>query len=158
MKPEISAAQQYLFDTGHEVGELAKRYFNGGVEIEAEYYEIDKAIKYTEDAVQQGEDVIFEATALSPDGGFSRIDILKKVNGSDAWDLIEVKASTGVRDCHLDDITFQRHAFVNAGYKIRKSVLMHVNNQYVRSGELEIQMLFTLEDCTKIVQENNPLF
>ena len=154
MKPEIPAAQQHLFDTGHEVGELAKRYFNSGVEIEAEYYELDKTIKFTEDAIRQGEDVIFEATALSPDGAFSRIDILYKVNGSDAWDLIEVKASTGVRDYHLDDITFQRYAFTNAGYKIRKSVLMHLNNQYVRSAELEINKLFTLEDCTNIVQEN----
>jgi hypothetical protein len=152
LKPEISEAQQHLFDTGHEVGELAKQYFNGGVEITAEYYEIDKAISSTEDAIRQGKDIIFEATALSPDGAFSRIDILKKVNGTDAWDLIEVKASTGVKDYQLDDITFQRYAFSNAGYKIRKSVLMHVNNQYVRTGELEINKLFTLEDCTEIVQ------
>jgi hypothetical protein len=153
LKPEISEAQQHLFDTGHEIGELAKEYFKGGVEITAEYYEIDKAIESTDDAIRQGEDVIFEATALSPDGAFSRIDILKKVNESDAWDLIEVKASTGVRDYHFDDITFQRYAFANAGYKIRKSVLMHVNNQYVRSKELEISKLFTLENCTEIVQE-----
>jgi len=115
LKPEITESQQHLFNTGHEVGELAKRYFNGGVEIEVEYYEINKAIKYTGDAIRQGKDIIFEATALSSDGAFSRIDILKKVNGSDTWDLIEVKASTGVRDYHLDDITFQRYAFSNAG-------------------------------------------
>ncbi|MFC1881805.1 hypothetical protein ACFL2S_09965 [Thermodesulfobacteriota bacterium] len=144
MKPEISEAQQHLFDTGHEVGELAKQYFKGGVEIQAEYYEIDKAISSTEDAIRQGKDILFEATALSSDGAFSRIDILKKVNRSDAWNLIEVKASTGVRDYHLDDITFQKYAFSNAGYGIRKSVLMHINNQYVRVGGLNVNELFTL--------------
>ena len=119
LKPEITEAQQHLFDTGHEIGELAKEYFKGGVEITAEYYEIDKAIGSTEDAIRQGEDVIFEATALSSDGAFSRIDILKKINGTNAWDLIEVKASTGVRDYHLDDITFQRYAFaVRADLKV----------------------------------------
>ena len=153
LKLEITEAQQHLFDTGHEIGELAEDYFKGGVEIEAEYYEIDKAIESTDDAIQQGKDIIFEATALSSDGAFSRIDILKMVNGSDAWDLIEVKASTGVRDYHLDDITFQRYAFSNAGYNIRKSVLMHINNQYVRAGELNVNKLFSLTDCTEIVQE-----
>lgn len=153
LKPEITEAQQHLFDTGHEVGELAKQYFKGGIEIEAEYYEIDKAIESTDDVIRQGKDIIFEATALSPDGAFSKIDILKKVKGSDAWDLIEVKASTGVKDYHLDDITFQRYAFANAGYGIRKSILMHVNNEYVRTGELNVNELFTLKDCTEVVQE-----
>ena len=152
LKPEITEAQQHLFDTGHEIGELAKEHFKGGVEIEAEYYEIDKAIELTDNAIRQGKNPIFEATALSPDGAFSRIDVLNKVNGSETWDLIEVKASTGVKDYHHDDITFQRYAFANAGYKIRKSILMHVNNEYVRTGELNVNELFTLEDCTEIVQ------
>ena len=153
LKPEVSEAQQHLFDTGHEIGELAKHYFKSGVEITAEYYQIDKAIKSTNDYIRQGERIIFEATAASPDGGFSRIDILKKANRTDVWDLIEVKASTGVRNYYLDDITFQRYAFANAGYQVRKSVLMHVNNQYMRTGDLNIKELFVLEDCTEIVQE-----
>ena len=152
-KPEITEAQQHLFDTGHEVGERAKQYFRGGIEIEAEYYEIDKAISSTEDAIRQGEETIFEATALSPDGAYSRIDILKKVNGSNSWDLIEVKASTGVKDYHLDDITFQRYAFAGAGYEIRKSILMHINNEYVRNGDLNLNELFSLVDCTATVQD-----
>ena len=153
LKPEVSEAQQHLFDTGHEIGELAKQYFKHGVEITAKYYQIEKAIKSTNDFIHQGEKTIFEATASSPDGGFSRIDILKKANRTDAWDLIEVKASTGVRNYYLEDITFQRYAFANAGYKIRNSILMHVNNQYLRTGDLNIKELFTLEDCTEIVQE-----
>ena len=153
LKPEITAALQNLFDTGHEIGELARQYFKGGVEITAEYYEIARAIKLTGEAVRQGENIIFEATAGSSDGAYSRIDVLKKVDGSDAWDLIEVKASTGVKDYHLDDITFQRYAFAGAGYEIRKSILMHINNEYVRNGDLNLNELFSLVDCTAIVQE-----
>ena len=151
LKPEVSEAQQYLFDTGHEVGELATHYFGSGVEITAAYYEVDKAIKSTKDFIRQGQNTIFEATASSPDGGYSRIDILNKVDRADAWDLIEVKAATAVKDYYLDDITFQRYAFANAGYNIEKSILMHINNQYVRTGELNVNELFTLEDCTDIV-------
>ncbi|MBC8180424.1 hypothetical protein H8E88_04800 [candidate division KSB1 bacterium] len=92
LAPEISESQQFLFDTGHEIGKLAQQYFKGGIEIAAEYYETDKAIKATESAVKQGGHILFEATACSKDGAYSKIDILKKVKGTDTWDLIEVKA------------------------------------------------------------------
>ena len=59
----------------------------------------------------------------------------------------------GVKDYHIDDMALQRHAFSGAGYRIGKSILMHLNNGYVRSGKLDLQSLFTLEDCTAIVEE-----
>ncbi len=151
LRPEISESLQHLFDMGHEIGELAQKRFGMGTEITEEYYQIDEAIKSTQRAIEQGEKIIFEATACSEDGAYSKIDILKKVKGSDDWDLIEVKSSTGVKGYHLDDMALQRYAFMGAGYKIRKSILMHINNQYVRSGELDLNQLFHLEDCTKIV-------
>ena len=153
LKPEISDTQQHIFDTGHEVGEMAKGYFKSGLEIECEYYEIDKAIELTEAAVASGERVLFEATACSPDGAFSRIDILSKVRGANTWDLIEVKASTAVKDYYIQDMSLQRYAFIGAGYKIRKSILMYINNQYARSGELDLRQLFALEDCTLEAEE-----
>jgi len=151
LAPEISEGQQYIFDTGNEVGKLAQKYFENGVEIEEEYYKIDQAIASTEKAVSQGKDIIYEATAASEDGAFSRIDILNKVKDTDDWDLIEVKSSTEVKDYHIADIALQRYAFSNAGYNIRKSILMHLDNSYVRSGELRTNKLFTLEDCTELI-------
>ena len=151
LAPEISESLQFIFDIGHEVGELAQKYFKGGIEIKEEYYEIDKAIKSTQKAVRQGAKIIFEATASSRDGVYSRIDILKKVRGSDRWDMIEVKSSTSVKEYHIDDMAVQKYAFTNAGYKIRKSILMHLNRHYERFGELDLKELFDLEDCTKVV-------
>jgi len=153
LAPVISEGRQFIFDMGHEVGELAQKYFGEGIEITEPYYKIKQAILSTNKAVRQGVDLIFEATACSESGAYSRIDILKKVARSDTWDLIEVKSSTGVKDYHVDDMALQRHAFTGAGYRIRKSILMHVNNSYVRSGRLDLQGLFTLEDCTEIVKD-----
>jgi hypothetical protein len=153
LKPEISDAQQHLFDIGHEVGEVAKGFFGEGLEIECESYEIDRAIELTEKAVGDGRRILYEATACSPDGAFSRIDILKKSVGSDGWDLVEVKAATAVKDYYIQDMALQRHAFLGAGYEIRKSILMHVNNHYLRSGDLDVKQLFTLEDCTAEVEK-----
>ena len=80
LAPEISEGQQYIFDTGNEVGKLAQKYFEDGVEMDEEYYKVDQAIDSTEKAVSQGKGIIFEATASSDDGAFSRIDIFRKVN------------------------------------------------------------------------------
>lgn len=148
LSPEISEQQQNIFDMGHEIGQYAQQYFEHGIEITEAYYEIDKAIQSTEQAIKNGYKIIFEATACSDDNAFSRIDILKKVKGTEAWDLIEVKGSTKVKDYHIDDTSLQRYAFKGAGYEIRRSYLMHVNNQYVRNGDLELKKLFALSDIT----------
>jgi len=150
--PPVSETQQALFDMGHEIGNLAQDYFKRGVEITAPYNQTDKAIEDTRKAIQGGNSVVFEATAASPDGAFSRIDIFRKKGASDTWDMIEVKGSTGVKTYHIDDISLQRFAFEGAGYTITKSILMHVNNQYVRYGDLDVEELFTLEDCTEMVE------
>ena len=150
--PEIPAAKQRLFDSGHEVGNLAQAYFQNGIEITEKYYQIDKAIASTLRAVNHGYEAVFEATACSRDGAYSRIDILNKVADTGTWDLVEVKQSTGVKDYHLDDMALQRYAFQGAGYSIRSSILMHVNNQYVRRGKLDPKGLFVLQDCTESVK------
>ena len=154
--PEIPEAKQRLFDSGHEVGQLAQTYFKNGIEITEKYYQIDKAIASTMRAVNHGYEAIYEATACSSDGSYSRIDILNKVKGAEAWDLVEVKQSTGVKDYHLNDMALQRHAFNGAGYQIRSSILMHVNNRYVRRGELNPKGLFALQDCTELVENRLP--
>jgi len=151
LAPEIPVSKQQIFDQGHEVGILAQQYFPGGVEVTDNYYEIDKAISSTEKHIRNGAGIIYEATACSPDGAYSRIDILKKADSLNQWDLIEVKQSTGVKDYHLDDMALQRYAFENAGYTVRNSYLMHINNSYVRFGSLNLQELFAMEDCTMFV-------
>ena len=151
LKPEIDEYTQYVFDVGHEVGRLATEFFEGGIEITEPYNQIDKAIDSTQKAVKGGEKYIFEATACSDDGAYSRIDILEKDGQADAWNLIEVKSSTSVKDYQLDDITLQRYAFIHAGYTVNKSILMHLDRAYVRSGPIQVKKLFKLENCTDIV-------
>lgn len=149
LAPEITPEKQALFDTGHEIGELAMRYFGEGVEVTNEYWDVIGAIEATEQYIKAGHDIIFEATAVHPiDGGYSRIDILKRVDGSDEWDLIEVKSSTSVKDYHIDDMAFQYHVFYGAGYKIRKCFMMIINNEYVRNGEIDPQQLLRLEEIS----------
>ena len=152
LKPEVSPVLQHLFDSGHEVGLLAQKCFEGGVEIVEAYYKIEATIRSTEEAVALNPSAIFEAAACAPDGAYSRIDILRKCREAGTWDLVEVKSTTSVKGYHIDDMAVQRHAFAGAGYSIRKSILMHIDNLYVKSGPLEVWKLFHLEDCTADVE------
>lgn len=150
---EVDEAQQAIFDRGTEIGKLAHQYFKGGIEVEADYWDVQQAVSITEDFVEKGQKVIFEATAESDDGLYSKIDVFRKVKGKDEWDMIEVKGSASVKDYHIWDMASQRYAFEGAGYKIRKSILMHINSDYVRKGDIDVKELFHLEDCTSEVQE-----
>jgi len=152
LAPEITPDKQALFDTGSAIGELAKQYFSNGVEVTNDYWDVQGAVDATKSYIKRGEDTIFEATALHPiDGGYSRIDILKRVHGSDEWDLIEVKGSTSVKDYHYDDMAFQYHVFHAAGYKIRSCQMMLLDNTYIRNGKIDPKAIFKFEDITPYV-------
>lgn len=152
LAPEIDSQKQALFDTGHDIGELAKAYFNGGVEVTESYKEITAAAATTQKFIADGQEIIFEATAVHPvDGSYSRIDILKKVSGTDEWDLIEVKSSTSIKDYHIDDMSFQYHVFYNAGFRIRACYMMVIDNTYVRQGAIDSSQFFKLEDISPLV-------
>jgi hypothetical protein len=134
------------------VGLLAQKCFPSGVDIAENYYRIEATIRSTKAAAAQKPPAIFEAAACSPDGAYSRIDIMQGCREKGAWNLIEVKSTTGVKGYHIDDMALQRYAFSRAGYGIRKSVLMHLDNGYVKKGPLDVRKLFQLEDCTADVR------
>jgi hypothetical protein len=151
LAPEVSPAQQALFDTGDEIGVLAQDKFKCGIEVTDPFWKIKDAANSTEKYVADGFKNIFEATAIHPaDGNFARIDVLHQVSNSE-WDLIEVKSSTQVKEYHIDDLSLQYHVFSGAGYNIRRCKMMVINNQYERDGVIDVSKLFRLEDITEKV-------
>ncbi len=154
LSPEIDSAKQAKFDTGHEVGEYAKKIFSNlkAAEIDNEHWDIDGATEKTEQFIADKCAVLFEATAKHPiSGHYSRIDILKQSDDGQSWDMIEVKSSTSVKDYHLDDIAFQYYVFSSAGYKINRCYIAVINNQYIREGDIDPEQLLKFEDVTDIV-------
>lgn len=152
LAPPTDAAKQALFDSGNDIGEWAKQCYAGGVEVTEPHYKVREGAAATAKFVAAGETAIFEATAIHPvDGTYARIDILRKVQGTDAFDLIEVKGSIGVKEYHLEDMAFQCRVFMAAGYRINQCFMMLIDNNYVRSGAIDPQLLFKLEDITAMV-------
>jgi len=90
-------------------------------------------------------------------GGFARADILNPV-GKDAWDIIEVKSSTEVKDVNLLDLAFQAFVYSGAGLRIRRCYLMHVDRDYVRRGAVDPKKFFKLADVTKLLSWSVKVF
>ena len=89
---------------------------------------------------------LFEA-AFSASGAYCRVDILTPVL-TDAWDIIEVKSTTSVKDVHLHDLAFQAWILAMAGLRIRGGFLCHINPDFVRRGAVDPQRFFIVEDVT----------
>ncbi|MEN8006221.1 MAG: DUF2779 domain-containing protein [Candidatus Krumholzibacteriota bacterium] len=157
--PETNEAQQHIFDTGHMVGDLAKRLYPGGKEVPL-LFKADDALDLTVTATKdlmKRRLPIFEASFLV-DGRYCRVDVLVPVPGpdgdrlsGDTWDLVEVKSSTRVKDVNINDVAFQHDALTRAGVNLNRLYLMHVDTGYVRDEKFEVERFFHLEDVTERV-------
>ena len=153
--PEKDDKTEARFETGREVGELARQFFPGGKLVDSKPWEIEQSLQLTQELIRQGVTVVYEAAALAPDGAYARADILVKTD-TGAWNLIEVKSSASIKDYHLDDASVQYHTFTQAGYKIDRCLILHINNSYVRQGVLDLSALFTQVDVTDRVHAQQP--
>ncbi|MDA8429376.1 MAG: DUF2779 domain-containing protein [Geobacteraceae bacterium] len=154
LKDEVSESQDALFATGFAVGDLAQELFPGGVEVPYDGLSHDEQVERTRTLMAERTATIYEATFLH-DAIFVKADILH--HGPRGWELYEVKASTGVKDYHIYDAALQLHVLRGAGIEPVRVSIIHVNNSYVRSGELDLRQLFTIEDITVQVKELQPL-
>ena len=148
-RDETSEAQQQVFDNGHDVGYLAQQLFPGGVDASrGDHSQVREAIAYTAELIGKGEKVLYEA-AFSDGETLCYIDIL--VKEPDGWAAYEVKASTKVKDYQVTDVAFQYYVITRSGLPLVRMSLVHLNNQYVRRGDLDIPGLFTIAPMMEII-------
>lgn len=147
--PPVDAQTQSIFDQGHLIGSLAKTLFPGGIEVAEGRISYAESLAATEPALLERRP-LYEA-AFTFNGGFVRVDILNPV-GVDAWEIIEVKSGTKVKDVNLLDVAFQKYVCEGAGLTIDRCYLMHVNSDYVRTGEIVAAELLHQEDVTEEIE------
>ncbi|MFU8773114.1 MAG: DUF2779 domain-containing protein [Anaerolineales bacterium] len=138
-QPDLAAK----FRAGHEVGILAQQLFPGGTEVPYEGLSVSGQIEQTRQLIESGAEVIYEAS-FEYDGIFVKVDIL--VKDGDAWQIHEVKMSTSVKEVYLNDVAIQFYVLGQAGLLISGAYLVHINNQYVRQGDIDVQQLFASQD------------
>ncbi len=139
----IDATTQAIFARGTNIGELAQQYFPGGKMAVLEDYPGYESAKRTKEFIAQGVETIYEATFIY-DNTLVAVDILSKENGD--WKLYEVKSTTSVKTQHIMDIAVQYYVVKGSGLPLKKAHVMHLNPDYIRRGEVEIQQLFTMDN------------
>jgi len=160
LEADIDSATQNKFDVGNDVGKLAQQLFPGGVEVVADRQEIYQALNLTQQYIEDGQKIIYEATAMDDKGLYAKADIL--TFDGNGWILNEVKSSSNTdiekklkkaKGCaydetHLTDIAVQLRAFEGAGFKINKCNLIVLNSDYVKNGDIDVKQLFSVYDVT----------
>jgi hypothetical protein len=104
----------------------------------------------TQEYITNGEKIIYEA-AFQFDGVLCALDIL--VNKRGKWHAYEVKSSTSVSETYELDAALQYFVITQSGLLLESISIVHLNNQYVRKGPLDVEQLFSIVEVTDAVQD-----
>lgn len=149
---EEEAINQRL-EQGNEVERYARKLFGEAILVETKG---QLAKQQTERLVADGVKIIFQATVFTGAGLFAMADVIEFDDDSQTWTLYEVKSTNSIKKEHIYDTAFQRVAFEDAGYKIGKVGVIHLNKDYVRKGELEPSELLVRTEITDKVEKILP--
>ncbi len=146
--PALDPMTIAVMEEGKKVGQLAQKLYPEGIMMGFGH---DFQKMHARSMAARGErQPLFEAGFLYKNA-FAMADILVPAE-EDQWDIVEVKSSTDVKEEHIADVAFQKYVYQGAGLKIRSSYIMHINNQYVKSGPIEPDKLLTLKDVSEDIE------
>jgi len=143
-----SEAVENRMAQGNLVGAAAQRLYPGGRLIE-HVHDLGSALRETDDALAQPGDITLFEPALRCQDILVRADILVRESGR--CRMIEVKASTRVKDYHVTDAAIQTWVARGAGLDVERVELAHIDNRFVYPGDGEYRGLFTHVDVTEAV-------
>jgi len=153
-QPELKddSGSEAAFAVGHQVGDVAQRIYDPrgeGENVDPNLHGWDAARERTKSLLESGERPIFEALLQIP-GAFALIDVMLPdwTSGQLRWQIIEVKASTGVRDYQRDDVALQSYIAERMGVPVAKIGVAHIDNQFVYPGNEDYAGLLHFEDLT----------
>ena len=149
-RPELivySSQTEAAFNTGNAVGDIAHRIYGNENAVVIPYEGgMSHAIRKTARLVGEGPQYpIFEAT-FQHGGVLVRVDAL--LPDGDAWRMVEVKASTSVKDEHVFDCAAQRWVFEGLGHSLTGIALAHVDNTFVYEGDSDFNGLLMESEMT----------
>ena len=151
--PPVDDDTQAIFDAGFLFETYAEQLFPDAVKIESDrsdYQGYKELTPRTRAVIESGAKTIlqgrFEAGRIT-----CICDVLVET-GDKTFDLYEIKSSTSAKPEHEPDLAFQMIVLEESGYKIGNIFVVHVNNQYVRKGEVIAKELAAITDVTDKVK------
>ena len=144
LAPAPDLALQAVFDTGHEVGEMARRRFPGGHLVAHDHRHVLEAIEETRQVIAAGSaPALFEA-AFEHKGVLVRADVVERLPGG-GWRLVEVKSTTRLKEIFILDVAVQLWVLRGAGLDVCEAAVLTLDRDYVYDGSrLDIDSLFRL--------------
>jgi len=154
---EVTASMERAFRVGHEVGDLARRLFPGGVLIGHDQA-LSKAIEESARvAARPGPFALYEGT-FRHEGVLIRADILIR-DEAGRIRLVEVKSSTSVKPVNHIDCAVQAWVLAGNGLAPDSVELARIDNQFVYPGHDDYRGLLVCDDLTDKIRsltENVP--
>jgi len=158
-KPELAASfalsdfEKLLAAKGNLVESWARKLFPQGVMV-SEFGETGHEI--TQKYLAEKRPVIFQSTFIK-DNFFSRNDVLQYDNATNSWNLYEIKGTNTLNENenlidHIEDAAFQLAILDSLEIKINKIFIMHLNRDYIRGDEVDVNDLFIAEDVSETVR------
>ena len=130
----MTAFDTHLIEQGYEVEKLAKQYLELLVLNNPGHVELIWQKTYCDKSYQV------------------KIDALLYNSSLQSYDIYEIKSSSSVKKENLSDVTFQ-YLVLKELLPINKVYILHLNQDYVRKGALDIKQLFIATDVTEEVYE-----
>jgi hypothetical protein len=149
-RPELAAVdpgQQAAFDTGHAVGELARRLYDpaGSGALVGMEAGMGEALRRTAALLADGGTApLFEAT-FQRDGLLARADVLDRAGRR----LVEVKSSTSVKEEHLADCAIQAWVLEASPAAPASVAVAHVDNRFTYAGDGDYSRLLVEKDVSE---------
>lgn len=154
--PSIDDNTQAIFDAGNMFESYAEKLFAGGLRLGFKSYDEYLALpQTTAKAIAEGNKILFQARFES-DGLTCICDVIEIV-GDKTVDLTEIKSSTKVKPEHETDLAFQMVVLERCGYSVRNISVLHVNNKYIRSGDIDPSELTIKNDVAEAVRMKREL-
>ena len=106
-----------------------------------------EAQRSTAELLAEGTTTLFQAQ-FERDQLLAAIDVLRYDSKSNELSIYEIKSSTKVKQEHIYDLAFQVMLLRMHGFNVSRAFLLHLNPDYVRQDDLDIQKLFITVDMT----------
>lgn len=136
---EISQSSEQKFSFGYQVGEVARQLYPDGIMIGHDD-NLKLALEATQSSLKEHPDKpLFEAT-FECSGILVRADLM--LPEGNKYCMVEVKASTGVKDYQLNDCAIQSWVVEGAGTPISTIELAHIDNTFIYQGDNNYHGLF----------------
>ena len=139
-----SETLQLVFDTGHEVGELACQRYPGGRLVAHDHRHVADALAETQQLVARNAAPALFEPAFEHRHVFLRPDVLERLPEG-GWRLVEVKSTVNLKDLFIQDVAVQLWVLRGAGLDVRDAGVLTLNRGYVYDGvRLDVDALFKL--------------